>query len=142
MGVMLFLPYFIHSLKCFGLEGTNVRVPPGERHSMDAVEAAIKAAPKPFKMVHITHVDTSTGVLSDVKGIAECFQRLSPSTLIAVDGVCSIAAEELRMDDWGIDIAMTGSQKALGVPSGLCIMMASQKAMVWKSSFINETTNA
>lgn len=82
-----------------------------------------------FKLITITHVDTSTAVLSDIKGIAELVRRVSPSTLIAVDGVCSVGAEILRQDAWGIDIVMTASQKGLGAPPGLCIYMVSPRAM-------------
>lgn len=46
-----------------------------------------------------------------------------------VDGVCSVASEEIRMDAWGIDVVLTGSQKGLGAPPGLSILVASQKAM-------------
>ena len=50
-------------------------------------------------------------------------KMVSPTTLIVVDGVCSIAAEVLRMEEWGVDVAITASQKALGVPPGLAVMV-------------------
>ena len=46
-----------------------------------------------------------------------------------LDGVCSVASEEIRMDDWGIDVVLTASQKGLGTPPGLSILIASQKAI-------------
>lgn len=46
-----------------------------------------------------------------------------------VDGVCSVASEEIRMDEWGIDVVLTASQKGLGTPPGLSILLASQRAM-------------
>jgi alanine-glyoxylate transaminase/serine-glyoxylate transaminase/serine-pyruvate transaminase len=49
--------------------------------------------------------------------------------LVIVDGVCSVAGQELRMQDWGIDITLTGSQKALAVPAGLALVVASQEAV-------------
>jgi alanine-glyoxylate transaminase/serine-glyoxylate transaminase/serine-pyruvate transaminase len=46
-----------------------------------------------------------------------------------MDGVCSVASEEIRMDAWGLDVVLTASQKGLGTPPGLSILVASQKAM-------------
>ena len=46
-----------------------------------------------------------------------------------VDGVCSVGSEEIRFDDWGIDIVLTASQKGLGTPPGLSIVVASQRAI-------------
>jgi alanine-glyoxylate transaminase/serine-glyoxylate transaminase/serine-pyruvate transaminase len=46
-----------------------------------------------------------------------------------VDGVCSVGSEEIRMDEWGIDVVLTASQKGLGIPPGISILCASQKAM-------------
>ena len=59
--------------------------------------------------------------------------RISASCLtvsqVVLDGVCSVASEEIRMDAWGIDIVMTASQKGLGTPPGLSIVVASQRAL-------------
>jgi alanine-glyoxylate transaminase/serine-glyoxylate transaminase/serine-pyruvate transaminase len=87
-------------------------------------------ASQKFKLVSLTHVDTSTGVLVDVEAMAKAIKAHSPDTLVSVDGVCSIGAETLRMDEWKVDAVMTASQKALGTPSGLCVMVFSQLAMV------------
>ena len=48
---------------------------------------------------------------------------------IIVDGVCSVASEEIRMDDWDIDVILTASQKGLGTPPGLSILVASARAI-------------
>lgn len=49
-----------------------------------------------------------------------------------MDGVCSIGSEEIKMDAWGLDVVTTASQKGLGVPPGLCILVASPRAIeVW-----------
>jgi len=84
---------------------------------------------KKYKLITVTHVDTSTGVLSEVKALSELVRRVSPETLLVVDGVCSVGGENLEFDAWGVDLALTASQKAIGVPAGLCIMMASGKAL-------------
>ena len=80
-------------------------------------------------MVTVTHTDTSTGVLSDIKAVSELVQKVSPGTLVVVDGVCSVGCEEIRFDEWGLDVVLTASQKAIGVPAGLCIMMLSGRAV-------------
>jgi len=99
----------------------------GETVSLAALEHALTQ--RTYKLVTITHVDTSTGVRNDIKAMCRVIREKSPGSLIAVDGVCSVGAEELRFDDWGVDLAMTSSQKALGVPPGLMILMASRRAI-------------
>jgi alanine-glyoxylate transaminase/serine-glyoxylate transaminase/serine-pyruvate transaminase len=89
------------------------------------VEAALKK--DRFKMMTVTHVDTSTGVITDVKALAGLGRQYG--TLVVVDGVCSVAGEELRMSDWGVDLALTASQKAIGVPPGLALLVAGPRAM-------------
>jgi len=95
--------------------------------SQGKLEEALKA--KKYKIITVTHVDTSTGVLSDIKSVAETVKRVSPETLVVVDGVCSVGSEEIRFDQWGLDIVLTASQKGLGTPPGLSIVVASQRAM-------------
>jgi aspartate aminotransferase-like enzyme len=56
-------------------------------------------------------------------------QRVSPETLVILDAVCAVASEDIQMDGWGIDVVITASQKGLGAPPGLSIVIASQKAM-------------
>jgi len=87
-----------------------------------------KENPKP-KLICITHVDTSVAACTDVAGLAGVCHKLSPSSFIAVDGVCSFAAEEFKFSEWGIDVCMTASQKAFGTPPGLCMMTASKRAI-------------
>ncbi|CCM00366.1 uncharacterized protein FIBRA_02396 [Fibroporia radiculosa] len=97
--------------------------------SVDLVEVEKALSSKKYKILTFTHVDTSTAVLSDAQAIAATVQRVSPDTLVVMDGVCSVASEEIRMDAWGIDIVLTASQKGLGTPPGLSILVASQKAI-------------
>jgi alanine-glyoxylate transaminase / serine-glyoxylate transaminase / serine-pyruvate transaminase len=112
-------------LERYGAQVTHVRSAVGGRPSVEEVEAALKTGR--FKMMTITHVDTSTGVLTDVKALAELGRRYD--TLVVVDGVCSVAGEELRMTDWGVDAALTASQKAVGTPPGLALLMAGPRAI-------------
>ncbi|CAG8741146.1 3962_t:CDS:2, partial [Racocetra fulgida] len=110
---------------------TQVKAEIGDRPTLEEIHNALVS--KRFKAITITHVDTSTGVLSDVKAIADLVKQYSPETLVIVDGVCSVGSEEIRVDEWGIDVVLTASQKALGVPPGLCILIASERAMVPKN---------
>ena len=77
----------------------------------------------------MTSVDTSTGVLSPAAHIASLVKKNSPSTLIALDAVCSVASEEIRFDDWGIDVVISATQKGLGAPPGLSVLMVSKRAI-------------
>jgi alanine-glyoxylate transaminase/serine-glyoxylate transaminase/serine-pyruvate transaminase len=105
----------------------QLKAPIGGTVPLDTIASALQS--KPYKVLTFTHVDTSTGVLSDAPAIAALVQKLSPSTLIVMDAVCSVASEEIRFDDWGLDVVLTASQKGLGAPPGLSILVASQRAI-------------
>lgn len=122
-----FADSFADCFTTYGVRATQIKAPIGERPGLKEVEDAL--GEQKYKVVTVTHVDTSTGVLSDVEGVARLVRRVSPETLVVVDGVCSIGCEELKFDEWGIDVALTASQKAIGAPAGLCIMMMSGRAM-------------
>jgi len=68
-------------------------------------------------------------VLSDPQPVADAVKRISPETLVVLDAVCAVASEEIQMDNWGIDVVISASQKGLGAPPGLSIVIVSQKAM-------------
>jgi len=102
----------------------------GEQVSPERIEEYLKE--KNYKLLTFTHVDTSTAVLMDPQPIGELGRKYGVLTVL--DGVCSVAGEEIRQDEWGIDVAFTASQKAIGVPPGLALLMASPRAMdVWKN---------
>lgn len=86
-----------------------------------------KLKEKTYKALIVTHVDTSTGVVAPVKEIAHMVRNFE-DTLFLVDGVCASAGIEENMSD-GIDVIITGSQKAFGMPPGLAIVLASQAAL-------------
>lgn len=112
-------------LSRYGAQVDQVKAPVGGRASLDEIESALKKAS--YKLVFVTHVDTSTGVITDVQGVAGLAARYG--ALSVVDGVCSVAGETLHMSAWGVDVALTASQKAIGVPPGLALFVASPKAM-------------
>jgi alanine-glyoxylate transaminase/serine-glyoxylate transaminase/serine-pyruvate transaminase len=82
-----------------------------------------------FQAVLFTHNETATGVTSDVAGVRKALNDAKHPALLMVDGVSSIASIDFRMDEWGVDLAVTGSQKGLMLPAGLGIVCASQKAL-------------
>jgi alanine-glyoxylate transaminase/serine-glyoxylate transaminase/serine-pyruvate transaminase len=61
--------------------------------------------------------------------IAETVKAISPDTLVVLDGVCAVASEEIRFDDWSIDVVVGATQKGLGVPPGLSVTMVSPLAL-------------
>jgi alanine-glyoxylate transaminase/serine-glyoxylate transaminase/serine-pyruvate transaminase len=97
----------------------------GETPPLEDVEAALKQGG--YKVTAFTHVDTSTAVVVDAKALGAL--GLQYGALTILDGVCSIAGEELRQEEWGIDVAFTASQKAVGVPPGLALVVAGPRAM-------------
>ncbi len=118
---------FADCFETYGVKPTQLKAPIGSRPQLPEIEQALRD--KKYKMITVTHVDTSTGVLSEVQPLAELVRRVSPDTLIVVDGVCSVGSEEICFDDWGLDVVLTASQKGVGCPAGLSIMMVSGRAM-------------
>ena len=82
-----------------------------------------------IKAVLVTHNETATGVVSDIASIRKAIDSADHPALLFVDGVSSIASMDFKMDDWAVDIAITGSQKGFMLPPGLAILGVSQKAM-------------
>jgi len=112
-------------LKRYGANVDILRAPLGDIVAIDKVEEQLKK--KKYKLLTFTHVDTSTAVLNDPKPFGELGQKYDVLTIL--DGVCSVAGEEIRQQEWGIDVVLTASQKAIGVPPGLALLMSSPKAM-------------
>jgi len=122
-----FADSFADCFETYGVNATQIKAPIGDRPQLDEVEKALKE--KKYKLITVTHVDTSTGVLSEIEALTKMVRKVSPDTLVVVDGVCSVGCEEIRFDDWGVDVVLTASQKAIGCPAGLSIVMASGRAM-------------
>ncbi|CAD6264613.1 unnamed protein product [Miscanthus lutarioriparius] len=82
-----------------------------------------------IKAVAIVHNETATGVTNDLAAVRRLLDAYAHPALLLVDGVSSICALDFRMDEWGVDVALTGSQKALSMPTGMGIVCASPKAL-------------
>lgn len=113
-------------------------------HVAEALEKAL--ATGPVDAVTVVHNETSTGVASPVGEIAATVRRISPDTLILVDAVSSFGGARLPMDEWGIDVMLTSSQKALAVPPGLAFAAVSDRTLArakevtgrgWYLDFLN-----
>lgn len=113
-------------LSTYGARTKKLTVPIGAAPNLRVVEEALREVR--YKALVVTHVDTSTGVLTPLKPLSDVLKRVSPQTLFVVDGVASVACEEIQFDAWDIDIVVTGSQKAIGCPPGLSITMVSARA--------------
>jgi len=82
-----------------------------------------------IKAVLATHNETATGVVSDIGAVRHALDSADHPALLFVDGVSSIASMDFRFDEWGVDAAVTGSQKGFMLPAGLAIVGLSDKAM-------------
>lgn len=116
---------FAEISKRYGANVTVLASEVGNVVSLEEIEEALSS--KKYKLLTITHVDTSTGVLVNPKPIAELAKKYD--ILCILDGVCSVAGEQIKQEEWGIDVVLTASQKAVGVPPGLALLVVSQKAL-------------
>lgn len=96
----------------------------------DRIEEALTAdSHHKIKAVLVCHNETATGVRSDVAAVRAALDAANHPALLFVDGVSSIASMDFRMDEWGVDLAVTGSQKGFMLPAGAAIVGVSQKAL-------------
>jgi alanine-glyoxylate transaminase/serine-glyoxylate transaminase/serine-pyruvate transaminase len=117
---------FAKILERYGATVTHVHARAvGDAPPLSEVESALQSI-KP-KLLTITHVDTSTAVATNVRELAALGRK--HGALVVVDGVCATAGEAMHQDEWGIDLALTASQKAIGVPPGLALMVAGPRAL-------------
>jgi len=124
---------FVTILERYGAQVTRLSASAGSRPSLDQVKSALEA--ETYKLMTITHVDTSTAVITEAQQIADLGRKHGVLTIL--DGVCSVAGEQLKMEAWGVDLALTASQKAIGVPPGLALLMIGPRAM---DAFQNRST--
>jgi aspartate aminotransferase-like enzyme len=99
----------------------RVVVPWGQTFDLNVVERAL--AGQQFSAVTVAHSETSTGVLTDVRAVAEVAHKRGAMAL--VDSVSGAGGAELTVDAWGLDFVFTASQKALALPAGLAFAVAS-----------------
>jgi len=115
----------------YGVRVDRVNAEWGQPTPLGAVAERVRAdARREYRAVLVTQSETSTGVLNDVRGVREALG--DHPALLMVDGISSIGAVPLDTDGWGVDIAVTGSQKALMSPPGLAFVSVSERA--WQAA--------
>jgi alanine-glyoxylate transaminase/serine-glyoxylate transaminase/serine-pyruvate transaminase len=112
------------------LDVQTLTAPWGAGAPADAFQAALaEDRDHRIKAVLVTHNETATGVRSDVAAVRRAMDAAGHPAMLFVDGVSSIASMDFRMDEWGVDVAITGSQKGFMLPAGLAIVGVSPKAL-------------
>jgi alanine-glyoxylate transaminase / serine-glyoxylate transaminase / serine-pyruvate transaminase len=107
----------------------------GEGAKPERIEEALRADKKhEIRGVLVVHNETATGVTSDIAAVRKAIDAAKHPALYYVDGVSSIGSLDFRMDEWGVDLAITGSQKGFMLPAGLGIICVSQKALAERES--------
>jgi serine---pyruvate transaminase len=111
--------------RTFGCEVEELRIPWGETPSSEDLARTLEQL-EPVSLVFLVHSETSTGVVTDVQALAAVAKEAG--ALVVVDAVSSLGAVPLEMDEWGLDVVVAGSQKALMTPPGLATAAVSPSA--------------
>ena len=118
-----------------GLDVEVIDVPWGEGVPVECYAEILDAdEAHAIKAVLVTHNETATGVASDVAAVRRAMDAAGHPAMLFVDGVSSIASVDFRMDEWGVDVAVSGSQKGFMLPTGLAIVAVSQRALAARKS--------
>lgn len=113
-----------------GLDVQALEVEWGKGVPVDKYAEILKAdKDRKIKGVFVCHNETATGVTSDVAAVRKALDEANHPALLYVDGVSSVASLDFRMDEWGVDVCVSGSQKGFMLPTGLGIVCVSQKAL-------------
>ena len=116
--------------KAYNLSVEEIKIDWGYTVKPEDVEKALKKDPS-IKGVFVQASETSTGVYHDIKALAAIVKKYE-NTIFVVDAISALVAHDLKMDEWGIDVLIGGSQKGLMLPPGLAFVGVSEKA--WKFS--------
>ena len=121
---------FIQTARALGYQVDVIEEPWGDVANPERIEAALAAdTAHEIQGVLLVHNETATGVTSDVAAVRAAIDRAKHPALLLVDGVSSIASLEFQFDAWGVDCALTGTQKGFMLPAGLGILYMSEKAL-------------
>jgi alanine-glyoxylate transaminase / serine-glyoxylate transaminase / serine-pyruvate transaminase len=113
-----------------GFEVMLLETPWGDGAPVDRYAAALESDPQhKIKAVLVCQNETSTGVSSDVAAIRRAMDSVDHPALLFVDSVSALASIDFRMDEWGVDVCISGSQKGLMLPAGMGVTCISQKAL-------------
>jgi alanine-glyoxylate transaminase/serine-glyoxylate transaminase/serine-pyruvate transaminase len=113
-----------------GFDTEVLETPWGEGAPVDRYQAALSADRRhQVRAVLVCHNETATGVTSDVAAVRRAIDSVNHPALLFVDAVSSLASIDFRMDDWAVDVCISGSQKGLMLPAGLGVTCVSEKAL-------------
>jgi len=112
--------------KVYGIEAVKVEAPYGEPISVEEIKNQL-ANNGPFRAVYVQATETSTAVSHDVKALGAIVAQY-PETCLVVDAITGLGTTDLRPDEWGLDVVIGGSQKALMIPPGLAFASVNEKA--------------
>lgn len=112
-----------------GVEVDHIDHKWGEPIDLDRLATHIESRRGHYDAVTVTHNETSTGVINDLKEIAAVIHEEAPDTLVMVDAVSSLGSAPVLFDEWGIDVCVASSQKGLALPPGLTLFAVSERAM-------------
>lgn len=118
---------FTEIAEAFGADVRRMEVEWGKAADPEAIAAALAEEPE-VRALLITHNETSTGVLNDVRAIAAAARAVRPELLILVDSISGMLASDLQPDAWDLDVVVAGSQKAWMLPPGLTFLCISPRA--------------
>jgi aspartate aminotransferase-like enzyme len=120
---------FAKIARVYGADVTKIEVDWGQAADPAALRAELERSTD-YKAVLLTHNETSTGVMNPIPELAAVVREVAPDALILVDTVSSLGAVPFQMDAWGVDLVVTGSQKAWMAAPGLAMIAASERAWV------------
>lgn len=121
---------FAKTAAAYGIEVDRLDLPYGAGVPADKVEERLRAdKTHQLSAVLVVHNETSTGVTSNVGAVRAAMDRARHPALLLVDVVSSLASIDFRVDEWGVDVALTGPQKGLMLPPGLALLAVSDKAL-------------
>jgi aspartate aminotransferase-like enzyme len=118
---------FAKIARVYGADVTKIEVEWGQAADPAVLRAELERSPG-YKAVLLTHNETSTGVMNPIPELAAVIREVAPEALILVDSVSGLGAVPFEMDPWGIDVVVTGSQKAWMAAPGLAMIAASERA--------------
>jgi aspartate aminotransferase-like enzyme len=117
----------------YGAAVTRLEVPWGEAATPEALADALARAPVGgYRAILLTHNETSTGVINPIPHLAAVARERAPDALLLVDGISAVGAAPFRQDEWGIDVLVSGSQKAWMAAPGMAFLSLSPRA--WEAT--------
>jgi alanine-glyoxylate transaminase/serine-glyoxylate transaminase/serine-pyruvate transaminase len=110
----------------YGAAAGRLEKPWGKVFTLAEIEQALRGG-GPYKLAAFVHAETSTGALQPLEGLGDLVHR--HGALLLLDCVTSLGGAPLKIDEWGVDLAYSGSQKCLGCPPGLAPFTAGERAL-------------